>query len=164
MKKTHVIILLLALGFVQQANAQTEVADCPIHMQQRAPMKDYTLAYFNLQGMNLARYDWKNKKLNCDINGYNNAWKNEKLFKVLGYVGLGLGVTIMSMTPIVTAKKDLYYGYGESGGGSVAATIVPGIIFLGGGATSFVFGAKAKKKKNRHYQNILMEYSANPWN
>lgn len=137
---------LISVSFLLFAISLKAQTDCPPGFDIRQPLSDRTNVYFNIQGVPIARYNWSNKDLNCNINQFNHHGKRQGLYKIGAITGITLGATLMSFVYLAPAP--------------LAST---GTIFLAGGATCLGFSIKERKKKTVHFNAIMSEYQMNPW-
>lgn len=141
-------MLVFALG-IRTGIAQNLNIDCPPNLQQRVILKDKELAYFNIQGINMTKYGWDNKNLNCYLNYFKKEAKNQRNAKIGLYLGYTLGSLLLANSYLCSD--------------CVGAVAAPGAIFFSGGIVSTVFYVRHKKRKERYFNMILNEYQQNPW-
>ncbi|MBO6518017.1 MAG: hypothetical protein JJ975_15870 [Bacteroidia bacterium] len=92
----RILICSLLVWTSTLSNAQTEqdtsLIPCYGNVQ-RAILATETAMFFNLSGINLNKYDWKNPTLNCHINSVVDHSKKFISNKALGYTSVSLGLS-----------------------------------------------------------------------
>ncbi len=124
MKKTIFFILTFALlGIAAKAQNQQDTSIIPCYGDvQRAILTTETAMFFNLSGINLNKYNWKNPTLNCHVNSAIDHSRRYLNNKTLGYTSTTLGLSGAGTGILLN----------NISGGGTGLIVIGGIAIMGG--------------------------------
>jgi hypothetical protein len=151
MKKLF-LTLAITIAIMGASYAQNfQLDECDMFTNKSTSL--YKSAVFNTAGINLNKYDWQNKTLNCHINStmlYAKKSSNKKLGAIIA-TSMG-GVFIISGAPLLGSR---YLG------GAGAGMFAIGLTSVGGAVPLFIFSKKDKKKMDYHLDQVSEYYRTN---
>ncbi len=142
--KLTVVLFILFLTTISIVQAQDKIEVCNGNTSLD---KDFLrkATTFNFAGMNLARYDWSDKNINCHINSCVKYDKRKRFHLVLTY------------TTLVTGGTMLAYG-GQIFDFDDGEEILIGGYLIGTGITALFVAISNKRKSNRHMKEVYEYY------
>ena len=147
--KKKLLSMMIACLIIGITNAQ-EIEPCVGNSQRNMANLEQS-AIFNVTGINLNKYDWSNPDVNCHINETINEYSSSKLYKYLGYGGVGLGIPFLISSFGSTAKTANKQG----------TFLGIGVVLSGAGVYSFINAKKKQTKSDQHMQNVSTYYREN---
>lgn len=146
MKKQTLLISIFIFGFYSHSSAQDKIAVCNGNVKLSTNFNRKATT-FNMAGMNLGKYDWSDKNVNCHINQTIRELNKKKANSIIGVTLIGFGGSL------IVGGSTLYGNAFENDG----YRLIGGLI-TGAGMTFLWNTIGNKRKSNRHMKEVYRYY------